>query len=122
MTWQPILPGVWLFRDSCNVYAVQGPDGMLIVNAGTGAWLDHLDELPARPVALVCTHYFRDHAAGASPGDDNVELPHRQILRWFRIEVHAPSADPVLGIASGTRRASDLNRRHPQFDRIPWVT
>jgi glyoxylase-like metal-dependent hydrolase (beta-lactamase superfamily II) len=65
-TWQRILPDVYLFRDSCNVYAAIGPKGALIVDAGTGAWLDHLDELPAPPTALACTHYFRDHSAGAA--------------------------------------------------------
>ncbi|MCE9591394.1 MAG: MBL fold metallo-hydrolase [Planctomycetes bacterium] len=67
MKWQPVIPGVWLFPDSCNVYAVHGPTGMLIIDAGTGAWVDHLNELPAAPAALACTHYFRDHAAGALP-------------------------------------------------------
>lgn len=65
MQWTPITDGLWLFRDSCNVYAIQGADGLLIIDAGTGAWLDHLDELPAKPAALALTHYFRDHAAGA---------------------------------------------------------
>lgn len=66
LRWRAVLPGVYLFPDSCNVYAVAGPEGMLIVNAGTGAWLEHLDELPDRPAALACTHYFRDHSAGAA--------------------------------------------------------
>ena len=66
MNWQEVLPEVYLYRDSCNVYAVRGPDGMLIVDAGTGRWLQHLDELPARPAALALTHFFRDHAAGAA--------------------------------------------------------
>ena len=66
MNWTPVLPHVRLFRDSCNVYAAEGPAGMLIVDAGTGAWLDHLHELPTAPVALALTHYFRDHAAGAA--------------------------------------------------------
>ncbi|MCW3055169.1 MAG: hypothetical protein JWN14_4339 [Chthonomonadales bacterium] len=65
MHWNPVLPGVWLFRDSCNVYALEGKEGLLLINAGTSAWLDHLDELPQRPAALLCTHYFRDHSAGA---------------------------------------------------------
>ena len=65
MTWEPVFPGVVRFRDSCNVYAVVGPEGCLVVDAGTGLWLDHLDELPAPPVALACTHFFRDHSAGA---------------------------------------------------------
>jgi glyoxylase-like metal-dependent hydrolase (beta-lactamase superfamily II) len=63
--WRGVLPGVWLFRDSCNVYAIEGPAGVLVIDAGTGAWLDHLDELPGPVAALALTHYFRDHAAGA---------------------------------------------------------
>lgn len=66
MAWQPILPNVYLWPDSCNVYALIGPEGALIVNAGTGQWLAHVSELPKPPVALACTHFFRDHAAGAA--------------------------------------------------------
>jgi glyoxylase-like metal-dependent hydrolase (beta-lactamase superfamily II) len=65
MNWTQILPTVFLFRDSCNVYAVAGGEGMIIVDAGTGRWLEHIDELPAEPAALLLTHYFRDHSAGA---------------------------------------------------------
>lgn len=66
MTWKPILPHVYLFPDSCNVYAIVGPEGVLVVDAGTGRWLDHLADLPAPVRALACTHFFRDHAAGAA--------------------------------------------------------
>src|SRR5262249_33054022 len=38
-----------------------------IVDAGTGLWLESIDELPRAPVALACTHFFRDHSAGALP-------------------------------------------------------
>lgn len=65
MSWITVLPNVLLWKDSCNVYAVIGSQGTLIINAGTGQWLDHVDELPAKPVALACTHFFRDHSAGA---------------------------------------------------------
>lgn len=65
MSWITVLPNVLLWRDSCNVYAVIGSQGAVIINAGTGQWLDHINELPARPAALVCTHFFRDHSAGA---------------------------------------------------------
>ncbi len=64
-SWQDVLPGVHLFEDSCNVYAIGGPGGILIVNPGSGGWLDRLAQLPGRPAALVCTHFFRDHSAGA---------------------------------------------------------
>lgn len=66
MSWENILPGVWRFRDSCNVYAIEGDDALLLVDAGSGYWLAGLDRLPARPAALACTHYFRDHSAGAA--------------------------------------------------------
>ncbi len=65
MHWTPIAPNVYCFSDSCNVYAIVAPDGVLIVDAGTGAWLDHVAELPAPVTVLACTHFFRDHAAGA---------------------------------------------------------
>jgi glyoxylase-like metal-dependent hydrolase (beta-lactamase superfamily II) len=64
--WQQVLPGVLMWPDSCNVYAITGPDGVLIVDAGTGEWIDHVGELPGRPLALACTHFFRDHCAGAA--------------------------------------------------------
>jgi len=65
MHWTPILPNLWLFRDSCNVYALQTKSALLLIDAGTGAWIPHLHELPQKPAALLCTHYFRDHSAGA---------------------------------------------------------
>ena len=65
MNWTEVLPEIYLYRDSCNVYALRAPEGMLIIDAGTGRWLDHLDELPAPPAALALTHFFRDHSAGA---------------------------------------------------------
>ncbi len=64
--WESVLTDVEVFRDSCNVYAVDGPAGTIFVNAGTGAWLDALPERFRPPFTLLCTHYFRDHAAGAA--------------------------------------------------------
>ncbi|MBV9469794.1 MAG: MBL fold metallo-hydrolase [Abitibacteriaceae bacterium] len=65
LSWHEVVPNVFQFGDSCNVYGIAGPEGSLIVNAGTGLWLQHLQDLPKPPVALCLTHYFRDHAAGA---------------------------------------------------------
>ena len=33
-TWRNVMPGVWLFKDSCNVYAVEGPEGCLMIDYG----------------------------------------------------------------------------------------
>ena len=65
MPWQEIAPRVLMWPDSCNVYAVIGPEGTVIINAGTGEWLDEIADMPQLPVALLCTHFFRDHSAGA---------------------------------------------------------
>jgi glyoxylase-like metal-dependent hydrolase (beta-lactamase superfamily II) len=65
VTWREVCAGVWRARDSCNVYALMGPGGAVIVDAGTGAWLDNVGDLPSAPVALVCTHFYRDHSSGA---------------------------------------------------------
>ena len=72
--WQQVLPGVLMWPDSCNVYAITGPEGALIVDAGTGEWIDHVAELPVRPVALACTHFFRDHCAGATRASEELGL------------------------------------------------
>lgn len=64
MVWESIATGVWLFRDSCQVYAIEGSSGTILINIGTGEALAHLDVLPSPPVALLCTHFFRDHSAG----------------------------------------------------------
>lgn len=66
MEWKRLTESVWVYEDSCNVFAVRGEGGMLVVNAGTGQWLDRLAALPAPAVDLVCTHFFRDHSAGAA--------------------------------------------------------
>jgi len=73
--WEPVLPGILRWRDSCNVYALVGPAGTVIVDAGTGEWVDRVGELPAPPVALLCTHYFRDHAAGAARAARELGIP-----------------------------------------------
>ena len=65
-SWIEVEAGLFRFVDSCMVYAVDIGGGMLVINAGGGAWLDHIDELPSPIRALVLTHFFRDHSAGAS--------------------------------------------------------
>lgn len=80
---------VWHFRDSCVVYAFETGDGVVVVNAGTGAWIEHLDELPARPIAVLLTHFFRDHSAGA------VAAAHAGIAVWAPFEERELLADPV---------------------------
>ena len=64
--WQPVLADVEVLRESCRVYAVKSPGGTIFVNPGTGGWLDAIPERFLPPFAVLCTHHFRDHAAGAA--------------------------------------------------------
>ena len=63
--WEPVVPDVWRYRDSCNVYAILGDGACIVVDAGSGAWLEQRDELPAPAEVVLLTHFFRDHSAGA---------------------------------------------------------
>jgi len=63
--WETLADGLYLLRDSCLVYAVRGPEGTVIVNAGTGLAADHLSDVADGPVTVLLTHHFRDHTDGA---------------------------------------------------------
>ena len=65
--WERVSDSLYVFEDSCNVYAVIHDNGAVVINAGTGQWLDVVDQLPATVQAVMCTHFFRDHIAGALP-------------------------------------------------------
>ena len=65
-SWELLEPGLYRLQDSCHVYAVQGPEGTVLINAGTGRAADCLDEVAAgKPVTVLLTHHFRDHTDGA---------------------------------------------------------
>ncbi len=64
--WQKIHDGVFMFQDSCRVYAVQCPQGTVLINVGTGLAADHLGEVVQNgPVTVLLTHHFRDHTDGS---------------------------------------------------------
>ena len=64
--WQKVCDGVFLFQDSCCVYAIQGPKGTVLINAGTGLVADYLDEVFQNgSLTVLLTHHFRDHTDGA---------------------------------------------------------
>jgi glyoxylase-like metal-dependent hydrolase (beta-lactamase superfamily II) len=88
MQWEQISEEIWVFRESCNVFALIGDKGAVLINAGTGYALDHLNELPVPVVALLCTHFLRDHSAGAA------KAAKRGIPVWVPEGEHAIFSDP----------------------------
>ena len=64
--WTQLQDQVYLLRDSCLVYAVQGSEGTVLVNAGTGLAAEHLGEVVVGDeIVVLLTHHFRDHTDGA---------------------------------------------------------
>ena len=54
--WERLSEGLYRFSDSCTIYAVQGPDGTVLINAGAGLAADHLDEVArGKPVTALLT-------------------------------------------------------------------
>lgn len=63
--WTQLAPDLFLFPDACNVYLLRTGDRAVVVDAGTGAWATHLDELGdglgIRHIdGIVLTHADRD--------------------------------------------------------------
>jgi len=58
---------LFAYPDTCNVYVLRsGRDGVL-VDVGSGAIFDHLDELGvARITDVLVTHHHRDQLQGAT--------------------------------------------------------
>jgi glyoxylase-like metal-dependent hydrolase (beta-lactamase superfamily II) len=56
---------LWWFRDTCNVYVLRSGDAALLIDAGSGAVLDHLAAIGVRQVEWVLhTHHHRDQCQG----------------------------------------------------------
>ena len=62
---QQVSENVYLFRDTCNVYAVKVGDEALLFDFGSGRVMDHLPDIGVKKVAWVLhTHYHRDQCQG----------------------------------------------------------
>lgn len=62
---EQLSPHLYLYRDTCNVYVLVDGDAALLVDAGSGAVLDHLPAIGVRRVEWVLhTHHHRDQCWG----------------------------------------------------------
>jgi glyoxylase-like metal-dependent hydrolase (beta-lactamase superfamily II) len=58
-------PNLFWFRDICNVYLLRDGAAAILIDAGTGAVLDHLGEIGVEQVEWVLhTHHHRDQCQG----------------------------------------------------------
>src|SRR3954454_5954538 len=60
-----VVPGIARFRDTCNVYVLRSGRDAVLVDAGSGAVLDHLDAIGVdRVTDVLVTHHHRDGVQG----------------------------------------------------------
>jgi glyoxylase-like metal-dependent hydrolase (beta-lactamase superfamily II) len=60
-----VVPDVFRFRDTCNVYVLRSDREATLIDFGSGAVLDHLAELDVDRVAdVLVTHHHRDQVQG----------------------------------------------------------
>src|SRR5690242_12583562 len=60
-----LAPGVFRFRDTCNVYVLQAGAEAVLIDFGAGDVLDRLDELGVETVTdVLVTHHHRDQVQG----------------------------------------------------------
>jgi len=60
-----VLPGLYLFEDTCNVYVVVDGDAGVLIDFGSGKVMDRLRDVGVKTVrAILHTHHHRDQAQG----------------------------------------------------------
>ncbi len=66
---EEVLPGLYRFEDSCNVYLLVDGDAAMAIDYGTGAWRAEAEAagLPA-PSELFLTHHHTDQCSGLEAG------------------------------------------------------
>ena len=65
MSFEQLFPGIARFRDTCNVYVLAAAGEAVLVDFGSGAVLEHLDELGLpRVTDVLVTHHHRDQVQG----------------------------------------------------------
>ena len=56
---------LWVYKDTCNVYVVKSGDECLLIDAGSGSVLKHLQSIGISKVEWVLhTHHHRDQCWG----------------------------------------------------------
>jgi len=60
-----IMPGLYLFQDTCNVYVLVCEQCSIAIDFGSGQWLKTLSQLNLPPLKHVyLTHHHADQCAG----------------------------------------------------------
>ena len=109
---EQLMPGLWRFADSCNVYVIASDKGAIAVDFGSGGWLDQLDRLGIPPIEHVfLTHHHAEQCHGLHARDD------------WPFAIHAPVGERDLLTPAGveafwrTRHADGTPTSYDPLDR-----
>ena len=65
MSWKQLSENLYVWSDTCNVYCVKDGERGLLIDAGSGAVVDHVAEIGVRQIDWVLhTHHHRDQCWG----------------------------------------------------------
>ena len=91
MAWVQISERIFRWTDTCNVYCVTSGDRGLLIDAGSGAVVDHLEEIGVRQVEWVLhTHHHRDQCWGTGRLKDHgarVAVPEHERHLFEQVEL-----------------------------------
>lgn len=91
-----IEPGLYVFKDTCNVYVVCDEHEAIAIDFGSGAWLSAAAKLGLPVVKRVyLTHHHPDQCAGL------------QEMKSGQFEVHAPAGEEALYEAKALAKYKD---------------
>lgn len=103
------------FTDTCEVYVVRTGDRAILIDFGSGAVLDHLDELGVREVTdVLVTHHHRDQVQGLA----------RAAARGIRIWVPPVEIDLIAHVDEHWRTRpldNDYDLREDRFSLLEQV-
>ena len=79
---EEILDGLWLIRDTCNVYLIKERERAIAIDFGSGKWLPKIAQLGITSLDHVfLTHHHRDQCAGLENQSS------------FDFKIHAPAGE-----------------------------
>lgn len=110
-----VVPGVFRFRDTCNVYVLQTGREAVLVDFGSGAVLDHLGELGVdRVTDVLVTHHHRDQVQGLA----------RAVAAGIRVWVPPVEVDLIAGVDrhwQSRQLDNDYDLRQDRFSLLEQV-
>lgn len=94
-----ISDGLWLIKDTCNVYLIKEKERAIAIDFGSGQWLHTIDQLGIRFLDHVfLTHHHRDQCYGLENESS------------FNFKIHAPAGEKDFLDPETREKTIDTNR------------